>query len=220
MARVKWDQIGEHFYETGTDHGVLYLQEGGAYQKGVAWNGLSAVTETPSGSEASDIYADNMKYLSLRSAESFGLTLECYTYPDEWMECDGFIEATPGVVIGQQKRKTFGLCYRTLVGNDTEGDRAGYKLHLVYGCSSTTSERSYATKSESPEPVAFSYEITTTPVSLEGYDPTSMLTIDTRSADEAKLRALEDILYGTDGDTDPTEPRLPLPEEVLSIFAA
>lgn len=194
-----WDAVGERTYETGVDHGVLYPAVNGAYPKGVAWNGLTAVTESPSGAEDTALYADNIKYLNLKSAEEFGASIECYTYPDEWMACDGSAELAAGVVLGQQKRQNFGLSYRTKKGNDVDGEDFGYKLHLVYGCSATPSERAYNTVNDSPEAITFSYEISTTPVTLEGFKPVSCITIDSTKVDKTKLAQLEQILYGTAG---------------------
>lgn len=220
--KIKWDQVGQRKYKTGIDHGVLYPQEGGAYPKGVAWNGLTNVTETPSGAENNALYADNIKYLNLKSAEDFGLTIECYTTPDEWEACNGEATAAEGVTIAQQSRNTFGLCYRTLLGNDTSGQDYGYELHLVYGCSASPSERAFGTVNDSPDAATFSYEISTISVPVEGFKPTSLLTIDSTKADKTKLAALEAILYGTDGGEgiDATEARLPLPDEVIAMFAA
>lgn len=221
MAKLVWDKIGERFYETGVDHGVLYVQANGAYPKGVAWNGLTSVSESPSGAEASPFYADNIKYLNLTSVEEFGATIEAYTYPDEFEACDGSAELAEGVKIGQQKRSAFGLCYRTRVGNDTDGDEKGYKLHLVYGAVASPSERNYQTVNDSPEPMTLSWSVTTTPVEVTGKRPTSCLIIDSRTADPTKLAALEDILYGKDGETGTaTEPRLPLPNEIATMFSA
>lgn len=220
--KIKWDQVGQRKYKTGIDHGVLYPQEGGAYPKGVAWNGLTNVTETPSGAENNALYADNIKYLNLKSAEDFGLTIECYTTPDEWEACNGEATAAEGVTIAQQSRNTFGLSYRTLLGNDTSGQDYGYELHLVYGCSASPSERAFGTVNDSPDAATFSYEISTISVPVEGFKPTSLLTIDSTKADKTKLAALEAILYGTDGGEgiDATEARLPLPDEVIAMFAA
>lgn len=216
MSRITWDNAGERYYETGVKQGVLYpIQTGGLYNKGVAWNGLTAVTESPSGAEATALYADDIKYLNLLSNEEFGATIEAYTYPDEFAECDGSAALADGVMIGQQKRKTFGLCYRTAVGNDVDGSDFGYKLHLVYGCLAAPSEKAYATINDSPEAITFSWEVTTTPVSVEGYKPTSQITIDSTKADSEKLAALEDILYGKED----VEARLPLPDEVATLMA-
>lgn len=224
---LEWDKIGERFYETGVDHGVLYPQKAGVYPLGVAWSGLTNVTESPSGAEDSAQYADNIKYLNLKSNEEFGGTIECFFYPDEWGECNGEAEAADGVVIGQQKRNSFGFAYRTRLGNDTEFDDYGYKLHLWYGCSASPSERSRATVNDSPEASTFSFEVTTTPVPVENYRPTSTITIDSTKTDPEKLKEFEEILYGKAADnSDPDSPvdeipaRLPLPNEVLAFFAA
>lgn len=224
---LEWDKIGERFYETGVDHGVLYHQVKGAYPVGVAWSGLTNVTESPSGAEESAYYADNIKYLALRSNEEFGGTIESYFYPDEFSECLGEAEGADGVILSQQKRKSFGFTYRTKLGNDTEFDDYGYKIHLWYGCTTSPSERSRPTVNESPEPTSFSFEIATTPVPVEGYRPTSTITIDSTKCDQDKLKEFEEILYGKAADnSDPdapvaaVEPRLPLPDEVLAFFAA
>ena len=217
MSRIKWDNTGERYYETGVKNGVLYpIQTGGVYTKGVAWNGLTAVTESPSGAEATALYADDIKYLNLLSNEEFGATIEAYTYPDEFAECDGSAALATGVMIGQQKRKTFGLCYRTTLGNDVDGNDYGYKLHLIYGCLAAPSEKAYATINDSPEAITFSWEVTTTPVSVDKFKPTSCITIDSTKADATKLAALEDILYGKDEPT--AEPRLPLPDEIATLM--
>lgn len=219
MSRLTWDTTGERYYETGVKQGVLYpIQADGKYTKGVAWNGLTAVTESPSGAEATALYADDIKYLNLLSNEEFGATIEAYTYPDEFADCDGSAALATGVMIGQQKRKTFGLCYRTTLGNDVDGNDYGYKLHLIYGCLAAPSEKAYATINDSPEAITFSWEVSTTPVNVAGFKPTSQITIDSTKADKTKLAALEDILYGKDGDTS-TEPRLPLPDEVATLMA-
>lgn len=216
MSKIKWDNVGERYYETGVKMGVLYpIQTGGVYNKGVAWNGLTAVTESPSGAEATALYADDVKYLNLMSNEEFGATIEAYTYPDEFAECDGSAALATGVMIGQQKRKTFGLCYRTTLGNDVDGNDFGYKLHLIYGCLAAPSEKAYATINDSPEAITFSWEVSTTPVAVEGFKPTSCITIDSTKADETKLKALEDILYGSESE----EARLPLPDEVAELMA-
>lgn len=219
--KIKWDQVGQRKYKTGVDHGVLYPQAGGAYPKGVAWNGLINITETPSGAENNALYADNIKYLNLKSAEDFGLTVECYTSPNEWEACNGEATAAKGVTIAQQSRNTFGLCYRTLLGNDTAGQDFGYELHLVYGCSASPSERSFGTVNDSPDAATFSYEISTISVPVEGFKPTSLITINSTTADKTKLEALEAILFGTDAGegTEATEARLPLPDEVIALFA-
>ena len=216
MAKLEWDKAGEHFYETGVDHGVLYLLgEGGAYTKGVAWNGLTAVTESPSGAEATPLYADNIKYLNLMSAEEFGATIEAYTYPEEFAECDGSASIAEGVSIGQQTRKTFGLSYRTIIGNDVDNN-LGYKLHLIYGALAAPSEKAYATVNDNPEAITFSWEVTTTPVSVEGFKPTATVTIDSTKCDKTKLAALEAILYGSESE----EARLPLPGEIATLMKA
>jgi hypothetical protein len=215
--KLTWDQVGERTYETGVDHGVLYLPDSsGNYDTGVAWNGLTTVTESPSGAESSPQYADNIKYLNLVSVEQFGATIEAFTYPDEFAQCDGTAEPSPGVRVGQQNRRPFGLCYRTLVGNDTEGTDHGYKLHLVYGAQAAPSERAYATVNDSPEAITFSWSVSTTPVPVPDLKPTAQLTIDSTTVDEGALATLEDILYGTDGGEDP---RLPLPGEVIDLFS-
>lgn len=217
MSRLTWDNSGERLYETGVKMGVLYpIQTGGTYNKGVAWNGLTAVTESPSGAEATALYADDIKYLNLMSNEEFGATIEAYTYPDEFAECDGSAALATGVMIGQQKRKTFGLCYRTTLGNDVDGNDYGYKLHLIYGCLAAPSEKAYATINDSPEAITFSWEVSTTPVNVTGFKPTSQITIDSTKVDEGKLQKLEDVLYGAEaGDG----PRLPLPDEVAQLMA-
>lgn len=215
MAVLLWDQIGEREYETGVDHGVLYIPDNnGVYAPGVAWNGLTGVTETPSGAEANAQYADNIKYLNILSAEDFGVTIEAFTYPDEFGVCDGSASPRPGVSLGQQPRKTFGLSYRTKIGNDVEGDAYGYRLHLVYGCLAAPSERAYATVNDSPEPVTFSWEVSTTPAPATGYNPTALITIDSTNADADDLAALEQILYGTAA----VDARLPLPDEVIGLM--
>lgn len=213
--RLTWDKTGERLYETGVDHAVLYpVQADGEYDKGVAWNGITAVTESPSGAEASPIYADNIKYLNLMSAEEFGATIEAYTYPDEFAECDGSASIAEGVYVGQQTRKTFGLCYRTALGNDIAGNDYGYKLHMIYCALAAPSEKGYSSINDSPEAITFSWEVTTTPVNVPGFKPTACVTIDSTKANKEKLNALEDILYGG---TD-SEARLPLPEEIMSIM--
>ena len=215
MARLVWDQTGQKTYETGVKQGVLYPQgEGGEYPKGYAWNGLTGVTESPSGAESNPLYADDIKYLNLISAEEFGATIEAYTYPDEFAECDGSAEIAPGVTIGQQARKTFGMAYKTTFGNDVDGNEHGYKLHLIYGALATPSEKAYATINDSPEAITFSWEVTTTPVAVEGFKPTASLTIDSTKVSKDKLTALEDILYGKDS----VEARLPLPNEVATLM--
>lgn len=217
MAKITWDDTGKRLYETGTDHGVLYLLgEGGTYETGVAWNGLTAVNESPSGAEATALYADNIKYLSLMSAEEFGGTIEAYTYPDEFNQCDGNAEPQEGVIIGQQDRAIFGLSYRTLIGNDVDGQSHGYKIHLVYGAQASPSEKAYATVNDSPEAVTFSWEFTTTPVNVTGFKPTASLVIDSTKVDPTDLQTLETALYGNDSTG---TPKLPLPDEVIAMFA-
>ena len=219
MSKLVWDQTGERYYETGVKMGVLYPQSAsGTYPKGVVWNGLTAVTESPSGAEATPLYADDVKYLNLYSAEEFGATIEAYTYPDEFAECDGSAEVATGVTIGQQNRKAFGLCYRTTIGNDTDGNDHGYKLHIIYGAMASPSEKAYATINDSPEAITFSWEITTTPVSVSGFKPTASVTIDSTKVDGAKLKQLEAILYGDNGSSSAGEARLPLPDEIVTII--
>lgn len=216
MAVLLWDQIGERLYETGVDHGVLYIpNEFGEYDNGVAWNGLTTVTETPSGAEANPQYADNIKYLNLFSAEEFGATIEAFTYPDEFAQFDGMVSPSPGVTIGQQNRRAFGLSFRTKIGNDLEGNDHGYKLHLLYGCTASPSERAYTTINDSPEPITFSWEVTTVAAAVPGLQPTALITIDSTKVAPANLTALEEALYGTVGD----DPRLPTPAEVIAMFA-
>ena len=220
MSKIVWDATGEKLFETGVDRGVLYLRdEQGAYTNGVAWNGLTAVNESPSGAEPNNLWADNIKYLALVGAEEFGLSVEAYTYPKEFAECDGSAELTTGVTIGQQSRKTFGFCYRTLLGNDVDGDSHGYKLHLVYGCLASPSEKGYQTKNDNPEAITFSWDITTTPVNVTGFKPTACLIIDSTKVAAEKLAALEAILYGSDSGSS-TAPKLPLPDEVKTTLAA
>lgn len=217
MAKLVWDKAGEHFYETGVKNGVLYpVGTSGTYGKGVAWNGLTSISESPSGGDANDQYADDIKYLSLRGAESFGGTIEAFTYPDEWLECDGSKSPVKGVSVGQQNRKAFGLAYKTVLGNDVDYNEYGYKLHIIYGATASPSDRQYQTINESPDPTAFSWEFSTTPVSVdvEGCKPTSCITIDSTTADKTKLKALEDALFGTDE----KEPSLPTPTEVITMF--
>lgn len=228
MAKLVWDADGSRLYETGTRNGVLYPKNGanGAYGTGVAWNGLTAVTENPSGAEETALYADDIKYLSLYSKEEFGFTIEAYTYPDEWAACDGSSEIATGILAAQQSRIAFGLCYRTVLGNDAAGEEYGYKLHLIYGAKASPSSKSYATINDSPEAITFSWECTTVPVAVDdgevgvGVKPTSIITIDSTKADDTKLKALEAILYGTDAGsgTQATEPRLPLPNEVIRLM--
>ena len=217
MAKLIWDKTGERLYETGVKKGVLYPQETtGAYGTGVAWNGLTAVTESPSGAEATPLYADDIKYLNLLSAEEFGATIEAYTYPDEFAQCDGSAELTEGVSIGQQKRKAFGLCYQTTIGNDIDGNDHGYKIHLIYGALAAPSEKGYSTINDSPEAITFSWELTTTPVNVTGLKPTASLTIDSTKVNPTNLAKLEAILYGTDEPDG--NPRLPLPDEIKTIM--
>ena len=224
MAKIVWDKAAEHIYETGVDHGVLYPQKDtGEYDKGVAWNGLTAVTESPSGAEATDLYADNIKYLSLLSAETFAATIEAYTYPDEFATLDGSAELSPGVMIGQQARSAFGLCYRTQVGNDVKGSDYGYKLHIIYGAKASPSEKAYSTINDSPEAITFSWELSTTPVAVEGFKPTASLVIDSTKVGAEKMAKLEAKLYGTDaasGGEAATEPTLLLPNEIKALLEA
>lgn len=220
MARLTWDETGTRLYETGVDHGVLYPMQDGKYPKGVAWNGLTGVTESPSGAEATKIYADNIVYVTLRSAEEYGCTIEAYTFPDEWAECDGLSSPVKGVTFGQQKRKAFGFSWRTINGNDVDYDSYGYKLHLVYNSTASPSEKAYATKNDSPEAITFSWETSATPVPVsvkvngEELDPVASITIDSTTTDKEKLSALEDILYGGGEE----EARLPLPDEVYTLM--
>lgn len=215
MTQLTWDDVGERFYETGVDRGVLYIPDNnGDYDEGYAWNGLTTVTESPSGAESNPQYADNIKYLNLVSAEEFGATIEAFTYPDEFAQCDGTAMPEPGIAIGQQTRKSFGMCYRTRVGNDTEGTDHGYKLHLIYGAMAAPSEKAYATINDSPEAIAFSWEVTTNPVAVPGFKPSAQMVIDSTKVGADELSDLEDILYGTVG----VDPRLPLPGEVLDLF--
>lgn len=222
--KLVWDKTGEHYYETGVKNGVLYpMSASGTYPKGVAWNGLTAITESPSGAEATALYADDIKYLNLMSNEEFGATVEAYTYPDEFAECDGSASLTEGVYIGQQARKTFGLCYRTTLGNDSKGNDYGYKLHIIYGAMASPSEKAYSTINDSPDAITFSWELTTTPVAVANFKPTASLTIDSTKVDPQKLASLEEILYGKDGtgedhSTGAIDPRLPLPDEIANIM--
>lgn len=231
-GKLKWDQVGEKTYETGVDHGVLYPYKDGSYPEGFAWNGLTSVSENPSGAEDNALYADNMKYLNLKSAEEFGLTIECYTYPPEWAACNGESELIKGVTLGQQRRNTFGFSYRTKKGNDTEGEDHGFKIHLVYGCSASPSDKSYETVNDSPDAIVFSYEVTTTPIDVSGKDsngkpfkPVSSITIDSTLIDPEKLTLLEEILYGKNAVDDPENPveavapRLPFPDELKTLLA-
>lgn len=216
MPKIVWDNTGERLYETGVRNGVLYpIQKDGTYSKGVAWNGLISVTESPSGAEATPLYADDIKYLNLISAEEYGSTIEAYTYPDKFAECDGSASIATGVNIGQQPRKTFGMCYRTVVGNDVENDNYGYKLHLVYGALAAPSEKAFSTINDSPEAITFSWEVSTTPVNVTGFKPTASLTIDSTKVDAAKLASLEAILYGSESE----DARLPLPDEIATLMS-
>ena len=213
--KITWDKTGERLYETGVNKGVLYpISTDGTYPLGVAWNGLTAVTESPSGAEATPLYADNIKYLNLVSAEEFGATIEAYTYPDEFAACNGEAELVAGVGIGQQNRKTFGMSYQTRIGNDIDGTEHGYKIHLIYGALAAPSEKSYATINDSPEAITFSWEVTTTPVEVTGFKPTATITIDSTKVDAEKMTAIENILYGTESE----EARLPLPDEIVTII--
>ena len=214
MSKIVWDQTGARLYETGVKNGVLYIPTEGVYSKGVAWNGLTAVTESPSGAEATALYADDTKYLNLVSNEDFGCTIEAYTYPEEFAACDGSAALATGVTIGQQSRTTFGLSYCTTLGNDVDGNGYGYKLHLIYGCLAAPSEKAYATINDSPEAITFSWEVSTTPVNVTGFKPTSHLEIDSTKADKTKLAALEAILYGSESE----EARLPLPDEIATLM--
>lgn len=219
MSRITWDETGSRLYETGVDRGVLYpINSQGKYTPGVAWNGLTGITESPSGAEATALYADNIKYLSLYSAEEFGATVEAYTYPEEFEACDGSANLVSavgaGLTIGQQSRKVFGLSYRTEIGNDVDGEAHGYKLHLIYGCMASPSEKSYSTVNDSPEAITFSWEVTTTPVNVTGFKPTSTVIIDSTKVDPAELATFEDVLYGDSSNA----ATLPLPDEVAGYF--
>lgn len=215
MSKIEWDKTSERFFETGIDRGVLYVYDPDTkkYKNGVAWNGLTTVNETPSGAEPNPQYADNIKYLNLYSAEELGVTIEAFTYPDKFAECDGSVNIESGLMIGQQARKMFGLSYRTKVGSDTKGNDAGYKIHLLYGCMASPSERSYSTINDSPEATTFSWELSTNPVLVEGRQPTALITIDSRTYNSTKLKKLEDLLYGTDE----KDPELPLPSEIIAL---
>ena len=216
MSRLTWDNTGERLFETGVKNGVLYpIQTGGKYTKGVAWNGLISVTESPSGAEATALYADDIKYVNRLSNEEFGATIEAYTYPDEFAECDGSGTLAEGVLLGQQKRKVFGLCYRTTIGNDVDGNDHGYKLHLVYGCLAAPSEKAYSTVNDNPDAITFSWEVTTTPVNVTGFKPTSQITIDSTKVAKEKLTAIEALLYGSEE----KEPSLPLPDELAAVLS-
>ena len=224
MSKLVWSKTGEKTYETGVEKGVLYVQDAtGAYPKGVVWNGLTAVTESPKGAESNPLYADNVKYLNLVSAEEFNATIEAYTYPEEFEICDGSSELALGVSVGQQTRKAFGLCYKTMLGNDTEGSEHGYKLHIIYNAQAAPSEKGYKTINDSPEAITLSWELTTTPVEVTGKKASATITIDSTKVDPTKLKTLEDILYGKDAVTEPVAPeviaRLPFPDEIAAIFA-
>lgn len=214
MSKLVWDNAGDRLYETGVKMGVLYPLTEGKYPKGVAWNGLTAVTESPEGAEPTPLYADDIKYLNILSTEEFKATVEAYTYPDEFAECDGSATLTTGVTIGQQKRKPFGLCYRTVLGNDTDGDGHGYKIHIIYGALAAPSEKAYATKNDSPEAITFSWELSTTPVNVDGFEPTASLVIDSTTVTSEHLSKLEEVLYGSAD----KEARLPLPDEIKTIL--
>lgn len=217
MARLIWDEVGQRFFETGVKNGVLYVQDNdGSYKNGVVWNGLTAVTESPSGAEETPLYADDVKYLTLRSAEEFGATVEAYTYPEEFEQCDGSASIADGVTIGQQARRAFGLCYRTSVGNDIQGQNFSYKLHLIYGCTVAPSEKSYSTINDNPEAITFSWELSTVPVPVEGFNPTASLVIDASKVDEGKMKQLEDALFGADEN----EAKLLLPNEIMAMLKA
>ena len=217
MARLIWDEVGQRFFETGVKNGVLYVQDNdGSYKNGVVWNGLTAVTESPSGAEETPLYADDVKYLTLRSAEQFGATVEAYTYPEEFEQCDGSAAIAEGVTIGQQARRAFGLCYRTSVGNDIQGQNFSYKLHLIYGCTVAPSEKSYSTINDNPEAITFSWELSTVPVPVDGFSPTASLVIDASKVDEGKMQLLEDALFGDESN----EAKLLLPNEIMDLLKA
>lgn len=215
MSKIIFDNTGEKIYETGVDHCVLFVRSGNAYQTGVAWNGITAINESPSGAEATPIYADNIKYLNIVSGEDFGATIEAYTYPDEFTECDGSAEIIEGVKIGQQTRKPFALCYRTLIGNDVAGTGHGYKLHFIYNAQAAVSAKNYKTINESPEAMSFSWEISTTPEVVEGFKPTATVTVDSTKVDATKLKALEDKIYGTEN----SEPTMPTISEIVDLLS-
>jgi hypothetical protein len=215
MARLIWDEVGQRFFETGVKNGVLYVQDNdGSYKNGVVWNGLTAVTESPSGAEETPLYADDVKYLTLRSAEEFGATVEAYTYPEEFEQCDGSASIADGVTIGQQARRAFGLCYRTSVGNDIQGQNFSYKLHLIYGCTVAPSEKSYSTINDNPEAITFSWELSTVPVPVDGFSPTASLVIDASKVDEGKMQQLENALFG-DAENEAT---LLLPNQIMELL--
>lgn len=217
MARLIWDEVGQRFFETGVKNGVLYVQDNdGAYKNGVVWNGLTAVTESPSGAEETPLYADDVKYLTLRSAEEFGATVEAYTYPEEFEQCDGSASIADGVTIGQQARRAFGLCYRTSVGNDIQGQNYSYKLHLIYGCTVAPSEKSYSTINDNPEAITFSWELSTVPVPVDGFSPTASLVIDASKVEKGKMQQLEDALFGDEAN----EAKLLLPNEIMELLKA
>lgn len=217
MSKLVWDETGKRLYETGVSKGVLYVQaDDGTYGNGVAWNGLTAVNESPSGAEATPLYADDIKYLELTSTEEYGASIEAYTYPEEFEQCDGSAELGAGVTIGQQPRKPFGFCYRTLIGNDVKNNDYGYKIHIVYGAKAAPSEKAYQTVNDSPEAITFSWELTTTPVNVEGHKPTACVTIDSTKIEHAKLTSIEEALYGSDT----KEPKLLLPDEIAAIIKA
>ena len=217
MAKLVWDETGKRLYETGVSKGVLYVQaDDGTYGNGVAWNGLTAVNESPSGAEATPLYADDIKYLELTSTEEYGASIEAYTYPEEFEQCDGSAELGAGVIIGQQPRKAFGFCYRTLIGNDVKNNDYGYKIHIVYGAKAAPSEKAYQTVNDSPEAITFSWELTTTPVNVAGHKPTACVTIDSTKVEPAKLTSIEEALYGSDT----KEPKLLLPDEIAAIITA
>ena len=217
MARLIWDEVGQRFFETGVKNGVLYVQDNdGSYKNGVVWNGLTAVTESPSGAEETPLYADDVKYLTLRSAEEFGATVEAYTYPEEFEQCDGSASIADGVTIGQQARRAFGLCYRTSVGNDIQGQNYSYKLHLIYGCTVAPSEKSYSTINDNPEAITFSWELSTVPVPVDGFSPTASLVIDASKVDKGKMQQLEDALFGDESN----EAKLLLPNEIMDLLKA
>lgn len=217
MPKLVWDETGKRLYETGVSKGVLYVQtDEGTYGNGVAWNGLTAVNESPSGAEATPLYADDIKYLELTSTEEYGASIEAYTYPEEFEQCDGSAELGAGVTIGQQPRKAFGFCYRTLIGNDVKNNDYGYKIHIVYGAKAAPSEKAYQTVNDSPEAITFSWELTTTPVNVTGHKPTACITIDSTKIDPAKLTSIEEALYGSDS----AEPKLLLPDEIAAIIKA
>ena len=217
MTKLVWDETGNRLYETGVSKGVLYVQaDDGTYGNGVAWNGLTAVNESPSGAEATPLYADDIKYLELTSTEEYGASIEAYTYPEEFEQCDGSAELGAGVTIGQQPRKAFGFCYRTLIGNDVKNNDYGYKIHIVYGAKAAPSEKAYQTVNDSPEAITFSWELTTTPVNVAGHKPTACVTIDSTKVDAAKLTSIEEALYGSEN----KEPKLLLPDEIAAIIKA